>query len=79
METVPSVIAKPLKIGVAAFFVALATVVAAFIIDYQADNILAYVFFWIVSAAVLVGFVCIAWGIWAVVHNAGKNQGQNNA
>ena len=79
MEAIHTVIAKPLRIGVAAFFVALAAASAGFIIDYQADNILAYVFFWIVSAVVVVGFFCIAWGIWAVVRNAGKNQEQNNA
>jgi hypothetical protein len=71
-----SVIAKPLKVGMFAFFVGLVTVVAAFNIDYQADNILAYIFFWLVTTAVLVVFASIAWGIWTAVHSAQRNESE---
>ena len=57
----------------------LVAVVAAFNIDYQADNILAYVLFWLVTAAVLVGLASIAWAVWAVVQSAQQNKKERNA
>lgn len=67
-------IERPIKMFFVAFAVALAGVVAGFIMDYQADNILAYVVFWVVAGAILVGFSAVLWCAFAIVRNKNRHR-----
>jgi hypothetical protein len=74
LQEVPSPIAKPLKLGVAAFFVALCGVAIGFVIDYGPSNPLSFVVFGVVALAVAIGFFAVQWGWFSIYrhHGAGR-------
>ena len=59
-------VAKPLKLGVTAFSVALCGAAFGFAIDYDPQESLSYVAFGIVAFAVALGFFSIGWA-WVAI------------
>ena len=55
-------VAKPLKLGIGAFFIGLCGVVFGLVIDYGPNEPLSFVALGIVALAVATGFFAIGWG-----------------
>jgi len=76
LERMPSLqkasdpIAKPLKLGVGAFFIAVCGVAVGFVIDYGPSNPLSFAVFGVVVLAVATGFFAVGWGWFSIYrHN----------
>jgi len=74
LQEVAGPIAKPLKLGVAAFFVALCGAAVGFVIDYGPSNPLSFAVFGVVVLAVATGFFAVGWGWFSIYrhHRAGR-------
>jgi hypothetical protein len=62
LEEAADPVAKPLKLGIGAFFIGLCGVVFGLVIDYGPNEPLSFVAFGIVALAVATAFVAIGWG-----------------
>ncbi len=72
LQTIAGPAAKPLKLGVAAFFIGCCGAIFGFVIDYGPHNPLSLIAFSVVSLSVATGFISVVWGWLTIVRPSKK-------